>query len=92
MLLASTLRIETVIQKTPKPFNNLGDYKDYKDQLQIKYDGDHLVFTGFLTEFYNPPSDETTRSEYGNGSDFLIEIKEYQGEKCFVPTRRKCFL
>ena len=29
------------------------------------------------------------RTEYGNGCDFKLEIVEFRGNNCFIPT--KCF-
>ena len=90
-LLTGTLTMGTVIKKICIPCKIIGAYNAYKDHIQIKNDGDDVVFTGYLIEFYDPPFDGKTRSEYGKGSDLLSKIKEYEVKNCYVPKRKNCF-
>ena len=56
--LTGTLRkgtVGTVIKKTSMPFKNVGDYNADADQIQLKYDGVDVVFTGTLIESFGLP-------------------------------------
>ena len=51
-----TPRMKTVVKKTSMPFKNFVDFNTHRDQIQLKHDGDDVVFTGHLIEFHNTPS------------------------------------
>ena len=71
LLLTDTLKVGTEIETASSPFKNTDGYNTYVDQIELKYDGDDVLYTGFLIEFYHPPYDGVRRSEYSKRNDFL---------------------
>ena len=50
--LKGTLKIGTVIRKTWRLFQDIEAFNTYIDQIQLKYDVDDALFTGYLIKFY----------------------------------------
>ena len=52
----------------------------------------NIVFLLVIFKKINIPQfNLVSRSQYGNGCDFKHEVIEYQGNKCFIPTKGYCF-
>ena len=65
----------TVIKKTSMPFKNVTDFNTSKNKIQIKYEGDDVVFTGYLNKFYDLPFEKVSPGVYGTWSDYLYLMK-----------------
>ena len=68
------------------------DFESYIEKIDEHYDGDDVIFTGQSIEFDMPEFKPVKRSNYGEGSNYLTDIEEYRGVKCFIPTGNNCFL
>ena len=77
-----------LIEKTSLPFKDLEAYNTLKDQIQLKYDGEDVVFTGYLIEFHDLLFEKVKRSNFAKVSDFFYEIKEFNRINCFIPTKK----
>ena len=51
-----------------------------------------LFFNGYINKLDTPQFNKVKRSQYGNGCDFKLEIIEYRGNICFIPTKGFCFV
>ena len=87
-LLTGTLKIGTAIKKISMPFKVIEAYNTYKDQIQLMYDGDDVLFTGYLIEFNGLPFQKVKRFVYDKGSGFLKKKNE---GNCLIPAKRIVF-
>ena len=51
-LLTNTVRLRAMIKETSLPFKNIEACTTYLLQIQVMFDGDDAVFTGFSIEVY----------------------------------------
>ena len=72
------------------PFKNMIDFNAYRNQIQLKYDGDDVVVTKYLTEFYHPFFEKIKCSEYDKGLECLYSVKDKM-EKMLHPNIANIF-
>ena len=68
-MLTSTVRLRAIIKKTSLPLENIRACTTYLLQIQVMFDGDDAVFTGFSIEVYELFFWKVKSSEYVNRCD-----------------------
>ena len=59
--------------------------------MPLMHDGDHVVFTGYLTKFFNPLFENLTFCESGKESHFLTKTIEFEWENLLYPYMKELF-
>ena len=78
--------------KTNIRFENLDDFETFTNAIDIDYDSDDVVFTGWLYKLNTPEFNRVNTSQYGRGTKFEQDIVEYTGNHCYIPTNGSCFI
>ena len=58
----------------------------------LGYDGEDVIFTGWLYKLNTPEFNKVNKSQYGRGTYLKQDIVEYKGNNCFIPTCGNCFI
>ena len=77
---------------TNRFFKDTDELAKFIDKILDKYD-DHpsIKYTGNLYRYFRNFK-RVTRSEHGRGANEFINILEYEGENCYIPSGNGCFL
>ena len=81
-----------VEHKTKIRFRNMDDFESYKNAIDIDYDCEDVVFTGYVYKLITPRFNKVNRSQCDRGTDFTQDIIEYTGNNCYIPTSGNCFI
>ena len=84
--------IGPVEHKTNIRFKNMDDFERYIKAIDIDYDSEDVIFTGYVYKLNTPQFKVVKRSAYGRGTNYMQEIVEYQGQNCYIPTSGMCFI
>ena len=84
--------IAVVEHKTNIRFINMDDFERYINAIDIDYDSDDVIFTGYVYKLNTPQFKVVKRSAYGKGTNHMQEIVEYHGQNCYIPTSGMCFI
>ena len=84
--------IGPVEHKTNIRFKNMDDFERYINAIDIDYDSDDVIFTGYVYKLNTPQFKVVKRSAYGKGTNHMQEIVEYHGQNCYIPTSGMCFI
>ena len=91
--LIGSMLIGELEQKTNFRFKNVDYFENYIIAIDNSgYDGDDVIFTGWLFKLNTPEFKKVNRSQYSRGTDFKQDIVEYIGNNCYIPTSGKCFI
>ena len=71
---------------------NMDDFESYINSIDERYDADDCIFNGYIYKLTAPQFNKVNRRLYGNGCSFDKIIIDYQGNNCFIPTKRYCFV
>ena len=78
--------------KTNIRFENMNDFENYKNAIDVDYDSDDVTFTGYVFILNTPHFKVVKRSAYGRGTNYMQEIVEYHGQNCYIPSSGMCFI
>ena len=81
-----------VEHKTNIRFKNMDDFERYINAIDIDYDSEDVIFTGYVYKIDTPQFKVVKRSAYGKGTNHMQEIVEYHGRNCYIPTSGMCFI
>ena len=84
--------IGPVEHKTNIRFKNMDDFERYINAIDIDYDSEDVIFTGYVYELDTPQFRVVKRSASGKGTNYMKEIVEYYGQNCYIPTFGMCFI
>ena len=84
--------IGPVEHKTNIRFKNMDDFERYINAIDIDYNSDDVIFTGYVYKLDTPQFKVVKRSAYGKGTNHMQEIVEYHGRNCYIPTSGVCFI
>ena len=84
--------IGAIEHKTNIRFKNMDDFERYINAIDIDYDSDDVIFTGYVYKLNTPQFKVVKRSAYGKGTNYMQEIVEYHGQNCYIPTSGMCFI
>ena len=73
-------------------FENMNDFENYINAIDIDYDSEDVTFTGYVYKLNTPQFKVVKRSAYGRGTNYMQEIVEYHGQNCYIPTSGMCFI
>ena len=90
--LIGKMTIGSVEHKTNIRFKNMDDFERYINAIDIDYDSDDVIFTGYVYKLNTPQLKVVKRSAYGRGTNHMQEIVEYYGGNCYIPTSGRCFI
>ena len=62
--------IGEIEQKTNIRFTNVDDLETYINAIDVDYDSEDVIFTGWLYKINTPEFKKVNRSQYGRGTDF----------------------
>ena len=71
---------------------NFEDFDPYMIAIDVYYDSEDFIFTGWLYNLNSSQFNKANRSQNGKGTDFKQDINGYIGNNCFIPTSGNCFL
>ena len=84
--------IGPVEQKTNIRFKKMDDFGRYINAIDIDYDSEDVIFTGYVYKLDTPQFKVVKRSAYGKGTNHMQELVEYYGQNCYIPTSGMCFI
>ena len=84
--------IGPIEHKTNIRFKNMDDFERYINAIDIDYDSEEVIFTGYVYKLDTPQFKTVKRSAYGKGTNHMQEIVEYHGRNCYIPTSGMCFI
>ena len=84
--------IGPIEHKTNIRFNNMDDFENYINAIDVDYDSEDVTFTGYVYKINTPHFKVVKRSAYGGGTNYMQEIVEYHGQNCYIPTSGMCFI
>ena len=90
--MVGSLVIGDQIRQTHKRFRNMDDFENCINAIDEGYEAEDAIFNGYIYKIDTPHFNLVNRSQYGNGCDFKLEIIEYRGNSCFIPTKGYCFV
>ena len=91
--LIGSMLVGEIEQKTNIRFKNVDDFENYNNAIDNSgYDGEDVIFTGWLYKLNTPEFKKVNRSHNGRGTDFKQDIVEYIGNNCYIPTSGNCFI
>ena len=56
------------------------------------YDGEDVIFTGWLYKINTPECNRVNRAQHGRVTNFGKDVVEYTGNNCYIPTSDNCFI
>ena len=84
--------IGPVEYKTNIRFKNMDDFEKYINTIDVDYDSEDVIFTGYVHKLDTPQFNVVERSAYGKGTKYMQEIVEYHGRNCYIPSSEICFI
>ena len=90
--MVGNLKVADQVCQTHIRFRKIDDYESYINPIDEGYDAEDAIFIGYIYKINTPQFNLVKRSQYGKGCDFKLEIVEYRGNKCFIPTKGYCFV
>ena len=67
-------------------------YESYVILIDMNYDADDTISTGYISELNTPEFKKVNMSDNRKGTEFKQDIVEFVGNICYVPTSRSCFV
>ena len=83
--------LEPIEHKTNIRFKNKNDFESYINAIDIDYDSEDVIFSGYVCKLNTPQFNVVRRSAYGRGTNYMQEIVGYHGQNCYIPTSSHCF-
>ena len=83
---------DQIWQQTHIRFRNFTGYEFYINSIEQDYESEDEFFNRYFYKTNTPQFNLANRFQYGTGCDFKLEIFEYRGNNCFIPTKGFCFL
>ena len=74
--------IGPVENKTNIRFKNMDDFEKYINAIDVDYESEDVIFTGYVCKLYTPQFKVGKRSPYGKGTNYMQEVVEYHGQNC----------
>ena len=84
--------IGPVEHKTNIRFKIMDDFERYINAIDIDYDYDDVIFTGYVYKLNTPQFKVVKGSAYGKGTNHMQGIVEFCGRNCYIPTSGMCFI
>ena len=84
--------IGPVEHKTNNRFKNMDHFEIYINAIDIDYDCEDVIFTGYVYKLDTPQFKVVKRSAYGKGTNHMQEKVEYYGQNCYIPISGMCFI
>ena len=73
-------------------FKIMDHFESYIKAIDVDCDSEDVTFTGHLYKLKTPQFNVVKRSAYSEGTNYLQEIVEYNGQNCYIPTSGMCFI
>ena len=77
-----SMLIGEIKQKTIIRFENIDEVETYIVAIDVGYDSEGVIFTGWLCKLNPLEYKKVKRSQNGKGTDFRQDIVEYEGITC----------
>ena len=72
--------IGPVEHKTNIRFKKMNNFQRHINAIDIDYDSDDVIFTGYYYKLNTPQFKVVKRSAYGKGTNYMQEIVQYYGQ------------
>ena len=82
----------SVIEEYKTTFYTRDQFESYLSKLQETSDTDEWKFTGTVKIVETNIRFNKNRSRAGMGTNYLYQIKEYEGTNCYIPSDGRCFI
>ena len=76
--------------KTNIKFKNMDDFEKYINAINVDYDSEDVISTGYVYKLNTPQFNRVNRYQYGRGTNFRQDIVQYTGNNCYIPTSGNC--
>ena len=84
--------IGPVEHKTNIRFKNMYDFASHRNAIDINFDSEDLIFTGYVYKLNTPQIKIGNRSAYSKSTNYMQKTVEYRGQNCYLPTSGMCFI
>ena len=78
--------------ETNSRFKNMDHFESYMNTINVDYDSEDVIFTGYFYKLNTPQFNVVKRSAYGKGTNYMQKIVEYHEQNCYIPTSGMCFI
>ena len=85
--MVGNLKVSDQIRQTNISFRNMDDFEAFINAFDEGYYAEDAIFNGYIYKIDAPRFKKVNGSQYVNGCDFKLEIIEYRGNICFIPTK-----
>ena len=82
----------SAIEEYKTTFYTRDQFESYLSKLQETSDTDEWKFTGTVKIVETNIRFNKNRSRAGMGTNYLYQIKEYEGTNCYIPSDGRCFI
>ena len=90
--LNASMAIGPVEQKTNLAYKSLDDFDSYINAIDISYDSEDNILTGYLYKTNTTKFKVVKRSPFGKSANYMKEIVEYNERSCDIPISEMCFI
>ena len=84
--------IGLIEHKTNIRFQKMDDFDSYRNAIDINYDSEDIMFTGYVYKLNTSQFKVVKRSVYPKGTNYMQKIVEYRGQNCYIPMSGHCFI
>ena len=71
---------------------NTDDFEIHTNAIDVDYDSGDVTYTVYDYKLNTPQFNVVKGSANGKGTNYVKEIVEYHGQKCYIPTSGRCFI
>ena len=71
---------------------NVKHYESYITNIDMDFDADDTIVSGYNYKLNKPEINNVNRSEYGTRTDFWQDFLEFVGHNCYNPTSGFCLI
>ena len=68
------------------------DFETYTNAIDVDYDSENNVSTGWLYKLDTPDINKVNRSQYVKSTNVKQDIVEYPSNNCYIPRIGNCFI
>ena len=70
----------------------MDDFESYINAIDVDYDIEDVNCFGYVYKLNRPQFKVVKRSAYSESTNYIKEIVECHGQRCFIPTSRMFFI
>ena len=79
-------------KKTSIRLKNVDDFEFYTNAIDVDYDPENVISTGWLYIVDTLDINKVNRSQYVKSTNVKQDIVEYTSNNCYIPRSGNCFI